>query len=225
MKSYTWKLFFFVSAAAAFGDQLTVTGKTHDGTFQGYEDTRFQFMTVKGRFVKEHPRRVVKLVLANPRKASYVTADAQKEVVAVFKGYDKRKFIFLKDGEEAQVAQAKMKTLELVYEETAGGNGGEELAGGRYPIPRVDLNALSGGEINAAQQAALDKFKAAKQGYDDFVSQSSAMVAEMDKTTGAERENLLNQLRMRKNQEQPLKNSLAAAYKALTNVFAEPNGQ
>ncbi len=214
-----------VVMVALGADQLTVTGKTHEGSFQSYEDNRFHFMTVKGRFVKEHASRVVKLVLEHPKKASYRTADAAKEETALFKGYDKRKFIFATGGKDIIIQQAKMKTIELIMDEGWAGAGGGEFGGNRYPIPQVDIQTLSRGPMTPAQRTALNQFNTAKAAYDEFVAKSSAMVAEMDRLTGAKREDLLNQLRIRKNEEQPLKNALLAAYKALTAAFAEAEGE
>jgi hypothetical protein len=44
----------------------------------------------------------------------------------------------------------------------------------------------------------------------------------MDKQTGVKREELLNKLRARKNEEQPLRKALISAYKALADAFPEP---
>jgi anti-sigma regulatory factor (Ser/Thr protein kinase) len=96
----------------------------------------------------------------------------------------------------------------------------------RFFTLAVDLAALVGdGEMTPAQQAAVEKFKAARKEYDDFVAQSSAQVAQMDKLRGAQREALQNTLRARKKQEQPLRLNLTAAYKALTGAFPKAGGK
>jgi hypothetical protein len=225
MKLSVLSLAFVMAAAGAWGDQLFFTAvQSKDGTFQGYEEGHFQFMTTKGRFMKESSSRVLKLVLEGPQKASYQTTDANKEEFALLKGYDKKKFTFqTKDGKEAQIPVAKVKTVSLVTDEAPAATGdAAEVSAGRYPIPKIDLAALAGGELAPAQQAVLDKFKEAKKAYDDFVAQSSTMVADMDKMTGAKREDLLNKLRVRKGEEQPLKNALISAFKGLTAAFADP---
>ena len=208
-----------ILASAARGDQLAVTGQTKEGDFQRYENGRFQMVTLKGRFIKEQAGRVTKLVLDKPLKVAYVAADSKEPITAEFKGYDKRTFTFVKDGKDVTVAQMKMKTIERVFE--GGGEGGQE-DGTRYPIPNVNLEALAGEDLTPAQQAVIDKFTEAKKTYDAFLDESTDLVHEMDRLTGAKREEIMNQLRARKNDEQPLKKALIAAFNALTEAFPEP---
>jgi hypothetical protein len=207
-----------LAIACASADQLVVLGgQTKEGSFQGFESGKFLFLPSKGKFMKETPSRVSKLVLANPTKASYQTTDGKSEADAVLKGYEKGKFIFLKDGKETVVIPMKIKQLDLVFE--TGGDAG----GGSYPIPAVDLATL-GGELSPEQQATIDRFVAAKKSFDEFLAESSAMVVEMDKLKGPKREELLNKLRLRKEAEQPLRDSLRTAYRALVGAFSEPDG-
>ena len=218
MKLFSWSLLLAVLASTAAADQLMVTGQTKEGDFQGYSNGKFELMTTKGRLVKEHATGVTKLVLTKPEKVTYQTSDGKKEETAELKGYDKRAFTFLKDDKEVVIPQMKMKMIALVAEE-----GGDQQDGTRYPIPDVNLDSFAGDDITPAQQAVIDKFKAAKKSYDAYLDESTTMVREMDKETGAKREAFLNQLRARKIDEQPLKKALVAAYKALTDVFPEPS--
>lgn len=203
-------------AASSWGDQLVILGgQTKEGTFQGFEKGRFLFLPSKGKFMKEQPSRVSKLVLPSPTKAVYETTDGKKEEGVVFKGYEKGKFIFVKDGKEVPVMAMKMKLIEPSFESEGGDAGGTS-----YPIPKVDL-ANFGGDLNADQQAVLEKFTAAKKAFDAFLAESTEMVQEMDKLKGPKREQLLNELRKRKEAEQPLRNDLRVAYKALVGAFSE----
>jgi hypothetical protein len=207
-----------LTIACASGDQLLVLGgQTREGTFQGFEGGKFLFLPSRGKFMKETPSRVSRLVLANKTKATYQTTDGKSESDAVLKGYEKGKFIFLKDGKETAVIPMKIKQLDLSFE--TGGDAG----GGSYPIPAVDLATL-GGELTQEQQGIVDRFVAAKKSFDEFLAESSAVVAEMDKLKGPKREELLNKLRMRKEAEQPLRDSLRIAYRALVGAFSEPDG-
>jgi len=225
MKLFTLIPVLLALASTAFSDQLVVSGQPKKGTFQGYESSKFQFMTAEGRFLKEPVARVAKLILDKPQRATYQATDGKPEETALLKGFDKRAFTFEKGGKDVTLPQNKVKAIELLGEEVPVVAGaGAEFIGGRYPIPRMDLDALAGGQLTPAQQATLAKFKDAKKAYDEFVGQSTAMVQDMDKQTGARRETLLNQLRMRKGEEQPLKNALIASYRSLTDVFAEPSG-
>ena len=220
MRSFILSLATALLASAALGDQLVLTGQVKEGTFQGFDNGRFQFATAKGRFMKEQAGRVTKLALDKPQKVSYVTSDGKKEEAVELKGYEKRAFTFSKKGAaDVKVPQMKMKTIELLFE---GGEGEGDAGGGRYPIPAVDLNSLAGADITPGQQAVIDEFVKAKKVFDDYFAESAAMVAAMDKATGTKREDYLNKLRQRKNDEQPLRKALLAAYNAIADAFPEP---
>jgi hypothetical protein len=190
-----------------------------EGTFEGFDSGRFLFSNAKGRLSKEQPSRVTKLVLVKPLKVTYVTVDSKKEESALLKGYDKREFQLVKDGKEIGLSAMKMKSLEIAAE--AGPGGGGTVSGTRYPVPQIDVDALAGPNPTPAQQKAVERFKTAKKAYDDFLLESSALVSQMDKATGAKREAILNDLRMRKNEEQPLKTELVDACSALNDAFPE----
>ena len=217
MKSWIAGVALVMLASAACGDQLVLGGQTKEGTFQGYENGRFFFANKRGRLMREQAIRVTKLVLSSPMRVVYVTKDGKAEEIADLTGYEKKAFTFDKKGQQVVVPQAKMKEIGRSEE---GGEGGGD--GGRYPVPEVDLDSFAGDNVTPAQQAALDRYKTAKKKFDDYVADSTALVKEMDAATGAKREALLNQLRQRKNEEQPLKKDLIAAYNALADLFPEP---
>lgn len=217
MKSFVVLSVLALSIPCAPADQMVVLGgQAKEGSFQGFEGGRFLFLPSKGKFMKEQPSRVSRLAVATPQKATYQTTDGKTVADVVFKGYEKGRFTFVKDGKDSSVMSIKMKQLDLTFE-TEGGDAG----GGSYPIPSVNLAGL-GGDLPPEQQAVVDRFTAAKKAFDDFLAESAAMVQEMDKLKGPKREELLNKLRMRKEAEQPLRNDLRTAYKALVNAFSEP---
>ena len=219
MKSWIWGLVMAALTSTGMADQLVLTGQTKDGSFQKYSNGRFEFVTAKGRFMKERADRITKLVLSTPMKVTYVTTD-RKEVNAELKGYEKKAFIFGAKDQDTTVALSKVKSIERVLDL---GEGGGDEGGTQSPIPEIDIDSFAGDSLTPAQQTALDNFKAAKKKFDDFVAKSSVLVAEMDKLTGAKREEIMNELRQRKNDEQPLRKSLTAAYNALADAFPEPS--
>lgn len=220
MKSAVAGLVVGLMASCALGDQLVIMGgQTKEGSFQGFENGKIRFQPTKGRFMKEQPSRVSKLILSSKTKATYTTTDGKTEEEVDFKGFEKGKFIFVKDGKEVLVMAIKMKELDPCFEIEGGGGG--DAGGQTYPIPKVDLSNF-GGDLNANQQTVLDQFKEAKKAFDDFLLQSTAMVQEMDKLKGPKREELLNELRRRKEAEQPLRRGLRSAYKALVAAFSDP---
>lgn len=204
-------------ATCASGDQLVILGgQAKDGTFQGFDGGKILFQPSKGRFMKEQPSRISKLVLTTPTKASYKTSDGKTEEGVIFKGYEKGKFIFVKDGKEVPVTALKMKSIEPVFQ--TGGGGGE--GGGEYPIPPVDVASL-GDNLTEGQKAIIDRFNTAKKSFDEFLAVSVGMVKEMDTLKGAKREEVMNDLRRRKEAEQPLKRALVESYKELIGAFSE----
>ncbi len=207
-----------VIASGAFGDQLIMNSITKDGSLQGFEKGKFRFYTAKSKLINEQASRVTRIELSSPKKATYQTSSSKKDETAMLKGYDKEKFTFLgKGGEEITVPLSKMIKMEIALEsETEGGK--TSGSGDEYPIPAVDLASFTG-NFSPEQQAAMDRFKAAKQAFDDFMSESAAMVNEMNQASGAGREALISQLRKRKIEEQPLRKDLVAAYSALLEAF------
>ena len=219
MKRLLLSLALMAVASMTFGDQLMMNSLVKDGSFQGFEKGKFRFLTAKGKFVNEQASRVTKLVLSSPKKATYITASSKKEETAMLKGFDKEKFTFAqKDGKEVTVPLSKMTKIEIALESET--DGGKSNGGDKYPIPAVDLASFTG-DFTPEQQSVLGKFKVAKQTFDDFVKETADMVSDMNKSTGAAREDLINQLRKRKIEEQPLRKNLVAAYKALVEAFPE----
>lgn len=196
--------------AFAAPDVLTAGGMTHEGQFESYSNSIVRFRTDKWKDLKEQITRVTKLTMGSPCRAAYTTADNKGEMTALFKGYEKQKFVFEKDGAEVTVSGGRMKRIDPRPAAAAEDVGPDALA------PALDVEALSSQDFSPDQQESLARYKAARQAYDQFVVTSTAMVNEMNKATGARRSDLFNQLRTRKYQEQPLKTELVNAQKALS---------
>ena len=208
-------------AVAALGDQVTMLGsRPTECTFKGVTGGSLLFLNEKGRLIKELPSRISRITLTKPLKVTYLSADGKKEETALLKGFDKREYLLEKDGKEIRVAATKMKSLDP-FVDTGDGAG---VGGNAYPIPKIDADALLAATPNPteAQKKALARFQAARQAFDAFFAESSALVEKIDKASGVPRENLLNTLRLRKNKEQPLKSELVDACSALTEAFPEP---
>lgn len=206
--------------AAVCADELVVGGGAHQGTFEGLANGTVQFVTSKGRFMKEQPTRISRLTVTSSNKATYVTSEKKDPETAVFKGFEKLKFIFEKDGKEVIVHHTKMKKIDIEYESK--GNGTDD---GIAQIQPLDISAIEqsakDGLLTPAQIAILDCYKAARAAYDAFLAKSTELRNKMDAATGAAREDLLNQLRTRKNEEQPIKKALLEAQSALMSAFPE----
>lgn len=201
-------------AAAAQADQFLIAGQTREGRLKGFSGGRFEFSTERGRASKESASRVTKLTLSEPVEVNFTTSDGKLHKSARFKGYAMGTFrLTPKDGEEMSVPQIKMRSLEVVHrqEEAPAGDGGD--AGGA--LPPLDLSGLDKAGLNANQVSAVENYVAARKAYDEFVAQSSRLVNEMNGLTGPQREALLNQLRQRKGEEQPIRARMSSAEAAL----------
>lgn len=222
MRRYAILLLTCLFTGGALADQLVLSGQTKEGSFQGFEKNKFLFMTSKGRMARENTMRVTKLIIASPVKVTYQTNDSKKDEDGQLKGYEKNKFLLVgKDGKDISINVMKMKKIDVSFDE----EGGDIKDGSKYPIPAIDVAALEAGELNENQKAVLERFKDAKAKYDEFFNKSSQLVAQMDKAQGGKREELLNELRARKNDEQPLKRAAVAAFKALAEAFPEQDDQ
>lgn len=210
-------------AAEAGADKLTVGGMTHEGEFEGFSNNVLKFHTDKWKDLKEQITRVTKLTVGTPYQVSYVTSETKGEETAIFKGYDKMKFLFEKDGVEVAVSYGKMKKIDIqgAGEPQEGESGGSDAV----RLPRVDVESLSSKPLSPAQQQALARYKTAKAAFDQFVATSTVLKNSMDKATGAKRADLLNQLRKRKYEEQPLSTELVNAYNALAAALMSKQPQ
>lgn len=203
-------------AAVAGPDKLTVGGITHEGQFMGFDNNILRFRTDKWKDLKEQITRVTKLTLDRPYPVAYFTTDKKGAEPGVLKGYDRLKFVFDAEGTDVAISYTRVKKIEI---REAGGAGAADAApaeaGAGVPVQTLDVEDLSSQPLSPAQRAALNRYKTAKTAYDQFVAANAALVNQMNKATGTRRDDLLNQLRKRKYQEQPLKTELANAQNAL----------
>jgi len=201
--------------ATALGDTLTTKKGTHNGAFEGYRDSEFTFRTDKGQVIREMRVNVKKLECEKPKQV-ILSVERKPPASAMFKKYEKLKFTFEEKGRKRTVFSRTVESITVT--QTGAGQGRGSKGGGALPM--FDVSRLEKApDITAAQKAAVERYKTAKAQYSTFLAQSSAMVVEMDKARGARRENLMNQLRMRKQDEQPIKNEYRTAMSALLQAF------
>jgi len=205
-----------LAAAAASADQMVIAGSIKEGTFQKFENGKFEFMTDKGRSVRQGASQVSRLILDRPVKVRCLRSDGKKEELEL-QGFEKNAFQIRQGGQVLNLPLLQVKALEcmLDFSEGAGGRDG-------YPIPAFDFENLIRGELTPQQHAAIDRFKQARKAFDDFVVESTAMEKQAEAAKGAKRIELLNRLRERKVLELPLRKEFVAAYKTLVEGFPEP---
>lgn len=196
-------------------DQLVITGSAKTGTFQKFENGKFEFMTDKGKFIKQDAVQVTKLGFDQPVKVNYQCSDTGQMEEGELQGFEKKVFNFFRGGQTISVPLAKIRSVSRKLDFEGDGNGGNDS----NPIPVINLDELVKGEITLPQQVALDRYSKARKALDAFISESTALTKEMDQAKNASRMALLNKLRERKVAEQPLRNELGTAYKSLVELF------
>jgi len=211
-------------------DILIMKGnKSYEGTFQGYKNDKFYFLPDGGKTVNGLRSFAEKLVIDPPAIVTITQRGKKKVEDWKLKSYEKSTFLFDNNGKEVSMPGMQISAIEmgLDFGRAAGGGGGgqEDGANAENKPLKINLNDLSAlvKESNSTpeQTRAFERYKTARTTYDSFLEASSAMVKTMDHTTGAAREDILNKLRKRKNDEQPLLGELKQAEKELLTVFPQ----
>jgi hypothetical protein len=136
-------------------------------------------------------------------------------------GYAKGMFLFIKEGKKEIISGMNVKSVKVDHVSRFG-RPSEPVPEAVQQIADADIeDLLARPDLSADQKAALEQYQAASGKYRQFVTESSSMVERMDTMTGSERQAVLNDLRLRKEAEQPLKRDLQASQQALTDAFPE----
>ena len=80
---------------------------------------------------------------------------------------------------------------------------------------------MQGNKPTPTQTSAFEHYRAARQAYDVFVAKNAELVAAMDKAQGGARQDILNQLRQRRETEPPLRKAVKTAQTELLVAFPE----
>jgi hypothetical protein len=223
---------FMVSACRTLhaNDTLIMKGnKTYEGIFQNFKNDRLYFQPKAGKSINVPRSFAEKLALEPPSQVTVTPRGKKKIGDMKLKGYEKSNFLFEKNGEEISMPASQISFIEMGLDFGRGANGpagqdADDNDDGNKPLV-IDLKELSAwmkeGTPTPEQTKAFEHYKTARITYDDFVEKSAIMVKAMDKATGATREDFLNKLRKRKNDEQPLLGELKKAEKELFAAFPE----
>lgn len=217
--------FLFSSASAQAKDSLTIKGKTTDGTFESMKNDKINFQPETGKSLHEPRAFTEKLVVDPPTKVN-VTPKGKKKVTDLkLKGYEKSNFIFDRNGAEVLIPGMQITAIEptLDFDRAANAAGtGKEEADDSKPLI-IDFKSLSDwmneGGASPEQTKAFDRYKAARETYNKFVGENATLVKAMDAAKGPAREEFINKLRQRKNDEQPLLGELKKAEQQLLTAF------
>ncbi|TFH17805.1 MAG: hypothetical protein E4H02_01845 [Lentisphaerales bacterium] len=212
-----------VACASHASDEMVVRNKTHRGTFEGYEKNSFMFFDSSNDMIKAAKGAVKKLTLNPPCKVQLLRSMKKEPDGYVLKGYSSMKFTVEDSNGETTIFANNVKsiTTERPNALLVAAVGADAAGGNKVPA-RIDTEPLEARpDLTDGQTRALSGYMDARERYDAFVSESSRMVAEMDRMRGARRTELLAELRDRKNQEQPIKNAVVAATADLKSAFPE----
>ena len=219
-KIYTMSVCLLLAGIGAEADVIKTTMGEEKGTFSEYSSSKFILRTEKGDV--EVPKASAReLVLEKPVPVSLLRKGQSKPENAELIGYDKLQFKLKQDKKEVSLSAMYITSMRASIA-SSGGEGGEVVGSGDEPIPAINTSDIDESSLTEAQKSSLATYRAVRKRYEEFLSISSAMVAEMDRSAGPKREELLNKLRIRKNQEQPVRIEMSGAHKSLLAAF--PNG-
>lgn len=198
-------------------DVIVIGDARHEGTFTGFDNNNFEFDLKDGKKLKTNRTKVKALELSKPAKVSFEERGKKETEETQLLRYEKFKFIFQENGKEIGVigSQVKNITKALVFEGTGGGGTSSTEIPSAPPL--VEFSGMENAELTPVQKTTLAAYKAARANYEKFLAESTALVKEMDASEGERREALLNKLRARKQDEQPL---LSVLQKATADVLA-----
>lgn len=204
-------------------DLLDTGSKPQRGTLEGYDGNNFQFRDDRsGKLLEVSRSSVRNLKLDEPRKAEVVIAGKPPfpEKILV-RGYDDGLFLFTENGKELRVMGMKVSRIKLDAIPRPGREQ-ESAPTVTEQIAEADINKLlAQPNLTADQKTTLEHYRDVNGKYRDFLAKSSAMVSAMDVMKGAERQKALNDLRIRKEEEQPLKREMEESQRALIQAFPE----
>jgi len=212
-----------LAAGVGAGDTIVVGTQTHSGTLQSYEKNAFRFRTQAGEWLTQDRMAVRRITVDAPRKAMLDCAGRKAPEAVAFLGYENKKFLVSANGKREEVAGLKVRRLSIEDDMRQMGGASSETPRARQ---RIDLSGVEGrAGLSAVQTALIERYRAAWSDYERFLDESTAMAGRLDTLTGAQRATLLNELRARKNREQPLTQVLAAAETAVRAASHKPARQ
>ncbi len=205
----------------ARADTMEVGSKKYEGSFEGFAQTKFIFRVSGGKLLKTPRSSVRRLTLAKPRNATMVkTARREPESIVLVSYGGGGKFTIMQNGRKSQVFALHVTSLSVAKDPPPPAGGG--MAAGPSSLSPIDTSGVKDRpDLSRQQVAALARYQIAREAYDAFVAESSAMVAEMDTAAGDRRQELLQALRVRKQDERPISGELAASQSALLAALPE----
>lgn len=197
---------------------MVIGARRIEGYFEKYSKKTFSFVASEGGKKKYDQVKVRSLHFDKPVKVKLLKRHAEKAEPALLIKYDKGKFFLKKEGRKRALASLWVEEIRVRNRSRALDKEFRSLR----PVSAEDVAALERrNNLSSKQAEALAEYKKSKRKYDEFVAESSAMVADLEKLEGKKREQMLLKLRQRKGQEQFIKRELRAARKLLLDAFPD----
>ncbi len=203
-----------------YADTMIVGSQVHNGTLKGYIDNNFIFETDSWKTINKHRTSVKKIILSEPRLAKYRETN-YTPAKAKFIKYDKAKFFFkLSNNTIKEVYGVKMKYLSVTPPSS---QFGVPVAPADTLKTTLNIKELirKADSLSDEQKKAIKRYIAARTKYVQFQNESTRLVKQRDRETGKRREALIEQLHLRKNNEQLLIRELQESIKILNKEFAQ----
>ena len=206
----------FLAAVSLQADTIAAGGKSMEGTFTGFEQSRFYFKDSGGKTYRVLRTQVQKLALPKPYQIRFIQSGVRDPQEGVLFGYADGRYSIQQLGHKRKIPGIEIRKITVEGAATSESGGG---AAGPAPIDIAGLRAR--GDLTPAQTAAINRFETAQKKHQAFREQSSALVSRMDSAKGDQRMQMLASLRERKNLEQPLLGELQESREALLAVLPD----
>jgi len=210
-----------LGGSLAGADVIKKTMGEEKGAFSEYKNSKFMILTDGGGTIEIPKASVRELILDKPVAVSFLRKGKSQRENGELLGYDKLQFKLKQKNKEMSLSAMYITSMQAQVAASSAG-GGTAMGDAETVIPAIDTSEFDESVMSAEQKASLETYRSVRRRYDAFIRESSAMVAEMDRSSGQKREELLSKLRIRKNQEQPIRLEMSGAHKALLASF--PNG-
>lgn len=213
-------LLMMLAPPATAADTMVTRTKTYGGTFERFENNRFVFRTEDGATVELERGQVTELTCDPPVDIALLRARSREPEAAKLLQYKGLRFSVELDGKEQTVFNNQVDRI--VAQRPMPAMGGAGRAGAAPAVQFLNTAELEQNpDLPPNQQAALQRYLAAKDAYLAFRQESSEMVERLNRATGNERHQLLEDLRRRNIAEQPILAELDLATKAMYEAFPE----
>lgn len=221
MKTYLIGLILVLLVSSVRADTLIADHKTYKGMLQGYENNYFIFKTTDWKTIKKPRTSIKKFIPDIPYDTSYTIKGVLYP--AKFIKYETPKFFFKsKEGQETTIHGVKIKTLKIETHSPFTANSGEQNRGKQGLKTSLNLKEIAASEnLTITQKTAIKRYIEARKAYIKFHKESNALIRQRDQANDKKREDLINELHLRKNAEQPIINELTTSVLQLESEFAD----